>query len=234
MMRTRVKVCCIASVNEAKVAIRAGADAIGLVAKMPSGPGPIADELIAEIASSIPSGVDSFLLTSKTESESVVDHVRLCGTSVVQLVDEVPYETYAALRKSCPGVRIVQVIHVQDDRAIGQARGMASLVDAVLLDSGRPDAKVPELGGTGRQHDWSVSARVVREAGVPVFLAGGLNVGNVRAAIEQVAPYGVDLCSGVRTAGKLDEEILRDFMAEVGEADRTERQPNQRVPSDAR
>lgn len=219
-MRTRVKVCCIASANEAKMAIRAGADAIGLVAEMPSGPGPIPDELIAEIASSIPPGVDSFLLTSETEPESVVAHVRRCGTSVVQLVDTVPRKTYAALREACPGVRIVQVIHVEDEGAIEQARDVASLVDAILLDSGCPGAEKPELGGTGRVHDWVVSARVVREAAAPVFLAGGLNVENVRSAIGQVAPYGVDLCSGVRTAGTLDEELLSKFMAEVRDADR--------------
>jgi phosphoribosylanthranilate isomerase len=219
-MRTRVKVCCISSVNEATMAVRAGADAIGLVAKMPSGPGPIADELISEIAVSTPPGVDSFLLTSETEPDSVVDHVRRCGTTVVQLVDEVPHETYAALRKGCPGVRIVQVVHVEDERAVGQAKRASSMVDAVLLDSGRPGARVPELGGTGRQHDWSVSASVVGDATVPVFLAGGLNAGSVGAAIRQVAPYGVDLCSGVRSAGALDEELLHAFMAKVHEADR--------------
>lgn len=214
-MKMRIKICCISSLDEARVAIAAGADALGLVARMPSGPGTITDELIAEIAANVPPGVDSFLLTSETEPGSVVEHVQRCRTSVVQLVREVPLETYAALRSSCHGTRIVQVIHVEDHGALGQARRIAPLVDAVLLDSGRPSAKVPELGGTGRQHDWKVSADIVRSLDTPVFLAGGLHASNVEVAIAQVAPFGVDLCSGVRTNGNLDARELAEFMRTV-------------------
>jgi len=222
-LKTRVKVCCISSLNEASLAVEAGVDAVGLVSRMPSGPGPIADDLIAEIAAAVPPGIDSFLLTSQTEPEAVVEHVRRCRVSVVQLVSAVPHQTYAALREQCPGIRIVQVVHVEDHRALEQAQRIAPRVDAVLLDSGRPGAEIPELGGTGRQHDWSVSALIVRQLAVPVFLAGGLHPGNVAAAIRQVSPFGVDLCSGVRMGGSLDEELLREFLHAVHEADRAGR-----------
>ena len=215
MRRTRVKICCIASLDEARTAVAAGADALGLVGRMPSGPGPIPDALIAEIAAIVPPAVASFLLTSETEPRAVVDHVRRCGTSTVQLVDAVPAETYAALRDALPAIRIVQVIHVTGPDSLEEARRVAGRVDGLLLDSGNPTAAVKELGGTGRVHDWSVSRRIVAEAGVPAFLAGGLRADNVANAISAVAPYGVDLCSGVRTDGALDPVKLHRFVEAV-------------------
>lgn len=218
-MRTRVKVCCIQSVEEAELAVRLGADCIGLVGEMPSGPGPIADDVIAEITAWAPPAVSTFLLTSRTGPLDVVEHVQSTGPDVVQLVDDVPYETYGALRRACPGVRIVQVIHVEDDRAMSRAAAVAESVDALLLDSGRPSADARELGGTGRVHDWSSSRRIVDRAPVPVFLAGGLGASNVAEAIDRVRPYGVDLCSGVRTDGALDAEKLTAFLDAVRRAD---------------
>jgi phosphoribosylanthranilate isomerase len=218
-MRTRVKVCCIQSYEEAKLAIELGADCLGLVGEMPSGPGPISDAAIAEIAAAVPPGVSTFLLTSRTEPDSVVEHVRLAGTQVVQLVDTVPKKTYRTLREACPSVRIVQVVHVQDESAVEVASQTAVHVDAILLDSGRPRAQVRELGGTGRTHDWRVSKRVVESVSVPVFLAGGLAPWNVGHAIRSVSPFGVDLCSSVRTEGALEGERLADFLEAVRRAD---------------
>ncbi|HEY7412586.1 MAG TPA: phosphoribosylanthranilate isomerase, partial [Vicinamibacteria bacterium] len=89
----------------------------------------------------------------------------------------------------------------------------ATDVDALLLDSGRPGAAVKELGGTGRRHDWAVSRRIRERVPVPLFLAGGLTPANVREAVAEVGPYGLDVCSGVRTDGALDERKLGAFFA---------------------
>lgn len=218
-MRTRLKVCCIASVEEASLAVRLGADAIGLVGKMPSGPGPIDDALIREVAARVPPAVGTFLLTSRTEPEEVVEHVLAVGVNTVQLVDDVPVETYAALRRYAPAVRIVQVLHVQDHSVLEQARAVQPYVDAILLDSGRPKAAIRELGGTGRTHDWVVSARLVSESMVPVFLAGGIRPENVHEAITGVRPYGIDLCTGVRSNGKLNPVRLEALIREIRRAD---------------
>ena len=214
-MRTRLKVCCITSIEEARIAVEAGASALGLVAEMPSGPGPIADALIAEIAASVPPPVSRFLLTSRTEAAAIVEHARACGVDTVQLVDAVTVETYALVRAALPYLRIVQVLHVEGDQSVEDARRVAPHVHAILLDSGRPSAAVRELGGTGRVHDWAISRRVVEAASCPVFLAGGLNPANVADAIERVRPYGIDLCSGIRTDGKLDGEKLGALVAAI-------------------
>lgn len=218
MARTRVKICCMASVDEANMAIAAGADAIGLVSAMPSGPGPIEEELICQITAYVPRSVGTFLLTCLTSADAIVAQHGRCLTSTIQLVDHLEAGAHQALRHALPGVRLVQVIHVTGPESIDEAQAVAPLVDAILLDSGNPTLAVKELGGTGRTHDWSVSARLVAAVDVPVFLAGGLRAGNVRAAIEQVRPYGVDVCSGVRTDGRLDPEKLRAFMTAVASA----------------
>lgn len=217
--RTRIKVCCIDSLDEAVIAAEAGADAIGLVGRMPSGPGPIPDATIGEIAGQCPPGVNRVLLTSRTEPDPVTDHVWRSGVDTVQLVGDVPRATWAALRRHCPWVTVLQVVHVEGPEAVDQARAAAECVDGLVLDSGRPGAPRPELGGTGRVHDWRVSRRIVAEVGVPVFLAGGLRPENVADAIAEVRPWGVDVCSGVRTEGGLDRERLARFVAAVGNAD---------------
>ena len=214
----RVKICCISSVAEAELAVRHGASAIGLVGHMPSGPGVIGDELIAEIAAAVPPAVATFLLTSETESDAIVEHVRRCGTNTVQLVDSVDPQAYGSLRKALPHLKIVQVIHVTGPESVGEAKKCAMLADALLLDSGRPAAAVKELGGTGRVHDWTLSRRIVDEVARPVFLAGGLRPDNVAEAWQAVRPFGLDLCTGVRTDDKLDAAKLKEFFRELGPA----------------
>lgn len=207
--RPRLKVCCIMSREEAAVAIRAGADALGLVSAMPSGPGVIEDARIAAIARAVPPPVATFLLTSAQSVAGIIQHHRRVLTTTVQIVDRIIDGDHARLRAGLPGVTLVQVIHVTGPASFEEACAIAPHVDAVLLDSGRPAAAVKELGGTGRTHDWSISRRIREALPVPVFLAGGLTPENVCEAIREVGPFGIDLCSGVRTGGRLDPAKLQ-------------------------
>ena len=210
-----VKICCIADLQEARLAVSAGASAIGLVSAMPSGPGPISEELIAEIAARVPAPTETFLLTSLRDAEAIAEQHRRCGTTALQLVDHVPEPELKRLRKLVPGVRLVQVIHVVGPESVDEAGAAAALVDTLLLDSGNPRLAVKELGGTGRVHDWTHSRRICETADVPVLLAGGLNPGNVRAAMERVRPAGLDVCSGLRSDGRLDAGKLREFFKAI-------------------
>lgn len=214
----RVKICCIGSADEAFTAVRHGAAALGLVSAMPSGPGVIPDELIAEIAAALPPGVSSFLLTSRQDTASIVEQQRRSGVSTVQLCDRLAAGSYGELRAAMPGVKIVQVVHVTGSKSADDAAAVAPHVNALLLDSGNPASRVKELGGTGRTHDWQVSRGIRDRVGVPVFLAGGLKASNVAEAVRQVRPYAVDVCSGVRTDGRLDETKLARFFEAVASA----------------
>jgi phosphoribosylanthranilate isomerase len=207
----RVKICCIASVEEAAVAVEAGASAVGLVSHMPSGPGVIADTLIAEIAAMVPPPIGTFLLTSRKSVDEVVAQQRFCRTNTIQICDRLTRGTHRELKDALPGISIVQVIHVTGPESLDEAASVAEHVDAILLDSGNQKLAVKELGGTGRTHDWRLSRTIRGRVNVPVFLAGGLTAENVALAIREVQPFALDVCSGVRTDGKLDAGKLRRF-----------------------
>jgi phosphoribosylanthranilate isomerase len=211
----RVKICCIASVEEATMAIKFGAAAVGLVSAMPSGPGVISEDLIRQIAASIPPPVASFLLTCRQDVAAIIDQQKSLRVNTIQLCDRLEEGAHRQLRQSLPGVSLVQVIHVNGPDSLDEAVAVAPHVDAVLLDSGNRTAAIKELGGTGRVHDWNLSKQIREAVHVPVFLAGGLNAANVGAAIEQVGPFGVDVCSGVRTDGRLNKHKLADFFEAV-------------------
>ena len=214
--RLEIKICCISSHEEARMAIDAGADILGLVSAMPSGPGVIDEALIASIAASVTA--QTFLLTSLCEPDGIIAQHRRLGTTAIQLCDALPHGSHARLREALPGVRLVQVVHVTGDASYDEAMAAAGDVDALLLDSGNPALRVKELGGTGRVHDWTISRRIASGAGVPVFLAGGLRPENVAEALEITGASGVDICNGVRTDGRLDREKLERFVAAVRES----------------
>ncbi len=215
MNRTRIKICCIESAAEAAIAVEAGADALGLVSAMPSGPGVIPESLIADIAAATRGSAQRFLLTSEIAACDIAGQVRRCGVDTVQMVDRVADDQLAELRGLIPGVRLVQVIHVRGEQSIAEAAAAAEKVDALLLDSGNPDAARRTLGGTGLTHDREIDRRIAAAVDVPVWMAGGLGPGNVADAVAKVRPYGADVCSGVRTDGRLDPRKVADFIAAV-------------------
>ena len=213
--KPRVKICCIGSLEEARLAITYGASAVGLVSEMPSGPGVIPEELIAEIAASVPPPIATFLLTCKETAADIIAQQRRCLVNTIQICDRVAGGVYDELRAALPSISLVQVVHVRDHTSFDEAMSAAGKADALLLDSGNPTLAVKELGGTGRVHNWLISRQIVEQSSVPVFLAGGLNPGNVREAVDAVQPFGLDICSGVRTNGHLDEQKLSAFITTI-------------------
>ena len=213
--RPKIKICCISSLEEAFLAIKHGADALGLVGNMPSGPGVIADELISQITKHVPPPIATFLLTSERKASDIIAHHQKVQTNSIQIVDSLLEMDYAKIREAIPTVKIVQVIHVLNEKQIDEALEIEPWVDAILLDSGNPNLKVKILGGTGNSHDWKLSRKIREAVNKPVFLAGGINAQNVKQAIAEVNPYGIDLCSSVRTNGQLDASKLDIFFKAI-------------------
>ena len=207
----KVKICCISSIEEASLAIAQGAAAIGLVGRMPSGPGIITDELIHSIAKTVLPPIDSFLLTSETTAEAIIAHHNKVNTTTIQMVDALSGREYHKIREAIPHVKLVQVIHVLDEKAVQEAIEISEWVDAILLDSGNPNLSTKVLGGTGKTHNWDLSKKIRENISIPTYLAGGINKDNIRKAIDHVQPYGIDLCSSVRTNGQLDERKLEEL-----------------------
>lgn len=209
----------MASADEAALAIELGASAVGLVSHMPSGPGVIADSLITDIAASVPPPIATFLLTSKQDVAGIVAQQRVCRTNCIQICDRLTSGSYRDLREALPGISLIQVIHVTGRESVDEAMDLASNVDAILLDSGNQSLAIKELGGTGRVHDWTFSREIRERLPIPMFLAGGLTPVNVQQAIREVGPFGLDVCSGVRTNGNLDRSKLTAFFQGVRSAE---------------
>jgi phosphoribosylanthranilate isomerase len=201
------------------MAIRYGADAVGFVSQMPSGAGVISEDLIQAIVPIIPPGVASFLLTSLQDAQSIIAQQRRLRTNTIQMVDRLVSGTYEEIKAALPGVSLVQVIHVLSEESLREAVEVAKYVDGLLLDSGNPRLAVKQLGGTGRTHNWNISKKIVESVDKPVFLAGGLNHTNVADAVDFVRPFGIDVCTGVRSDNRLDETKLRLFLEKIALAE---------------
>ncbi|MGC1449508.1 MAG: phosphoribosylanthranilate isomerase [Candidatus Sulfotelmatobacter sp.] len=217
--RPRVKICCISTYDEASLAIEHGAAALGLVSAMPSGPGVILDEQIADIAVRVPPPVATFLLTSRQDVKDIIEQQRRCRTNTIQIVDRLTHGSYDDLRRALPGISVVQVVHVVGEESVEEAVLVAQHVDAILLDSGNPSLATKELGGTGRRHNWALSRKIREQIAIPLFLAGGLKPENVRQAVDEVGPFALDICTGVRSDGKLDAQKLRRLFANLKAGD---------------
>lgn len=215
--RPKVKICCISSIDEAMLAIECGADVLGFVSEMPSGPGVIDDGLINEINKSVPAGISTFLLTSETSAEAIIAQHKKVNTTSIQIVDKLEQGSYEEIRTTLPGIEIVQVVHVNGKESIEEAIHVSKFVDYILLDSGNAKLQVKELGGTGRTHNWEISKEIRKAVNKPIFLAGGLKSTNIQKAVNQVQPYGVDLCSSVRTDDKLDALKLKEFFKSINQ-----------------
>jgi phosphoribosylanthranilate isomerase len=162
--------------------------------------------------------VSSFLLTCQEDIDAIVDQQRRTRVNTIQVCDRLPPGSYARLREELPGISLVQVVHVNGPEAVEEAIAIAPEVDAILLDSGNQSLPIKELGGTGRTHDWRLSRAIRESVAVPLYLAGGLKPENVAAAIREVRPFGVDVCSGLRTEGRLDPQKLTAFFQEIAPA----------------
>ena len=210
-----MKICCIRDLDEAAIAIRNGVDALGLVGPMPNGPGQIDGPTVRKLTAATPAGVSSWTLTIATDAETIIETAWASATQTIQLVCGVDPAVADRVRAALPALRIVSVVHVEDESAVATAVRIAPHVHGVLLDSGRPSGKVPTYGGTGDTHDWTISRTIVDAVDGPVWLAGGLTPQNVGAAIRAVRPFGVDVCSRLRTGGRLDAAKVAAFAAAV-------------------
>lgn len=213
MSFTRIKVCCIGSEEEAKLAIEMGVSAIGLVGPNSRGDGVIPDRLARKIASVTPPGVASFLLSAETEVAMAMVHHRKILPAVLQLQNHLTEGTYGDLRTYIPGIRIAQVVKVKGAAAIKEAETVHKKVDALLLDCEGSDLE--EEGAPNLQEKWAICRKINDLSRVPVYLSGDLSPENVQEAIQTVQPFAVDVNRGVRTEGKLDAEKLAAFIKAV-------------------
>jgi phosphoribosylanthranilate isomerase len=208
-----VKICGIQSFEEARAALGCGATALGFLVGLTHKAEDGIDATTAHgIVRHLPAGAEAVLVTHLRDPGRVAELAAFVGTRAIQVHDDMAVPDLRRLRALAPpGVRLLKAVHVTGEDALGHALGYAAVADALVLDSRTAD----RLGGTGRTHDWAISARVVAAvAPLPVYLAGGLRPENVAAAVARVRPAGVDANSGVEDeSGRKDPAKMREFVA---------------------
>jgi phosphoribosylanthranilate isomerase len=220
-----VKICGVRRVVDALAAIGAGADEIGLlVGKRHTSTDFISEETAAEIVRTCASmgGVTPVLVTHLTDPAEVHALAGRVGAKTIQVHSEMPPEGLAWLKAqggggagdggNGGGYRLRKSWHVLGPESLGYGDAYRGVADAFLLDSA--NVATGQVGGTGKTHDWALSAEIVRRfAGVPVIVAGGLNSENVAEAVRQIRPAGVDVNSGTKGAdGFKDAARMRAFV----------------------
>ncbi len=209
---TRAKICGITTPEEARLAERLGAHAIGiLVGRRHQSADFVDAEAAREICLALPPYVVSVLVTHVEQPDELVALALAIPCGAIQVHSDVDAAVLADLRSRLPARKVIGKVSVEDESAIARAHEIEGAVDAILLDS--RDRASDRVGGTGLVHDWSISARIVSECRVPVILAGGLNPDNLARAISLVRPWAVDTHTGVETAdGRKSEDKMRAFI----------------------
>ena len=202
---TRVKVCGIMNEQDLNCAILGGADAVGFIVEVEGSRHRISAEYARELIRRVPVFTKSVAVIAPVSSEDAALQAQKTGADILQIHGTLRPEEIKALKKRVPQ-KVIAALPPSEE-----AHRLADVADAVLLDT----FKDGKLGGTGAVHDWSVSATLARELGVPVILAGGLNPSNVREAIRMVRPYAVDVSSGVETNGRKDQKKVESYIREV-------------------
>lgn len=206
----KVKICGITNLDDATLAIEAGADMLGFNFYPPS-PRYISPEACREIIAALERSSRSAVYVGvfvNASTEDIATILNKCGLDLAQLSgDETPEIMQDFGERVFKGLRIRYL-----SEALDKARKFANelIAPALLVDAHQAGA----YGGTGRLANWDV-ARFVGER-YPILLAGGLNPGNVGRALDTVHPWGVDVASGVESVpGKKDSQLVREFVRTV-------------------
>jgi len=218
MVTMKVKICGITNTNDARMAAKFGADALGfLIGIRHKSEDVILPEEAKKIISACPPFVTTVMVTHLLESESIISLFREIGTTAIQLHDEIKLDEIKAIRKALPTVRLIKAVHITDlKESLRRARIFERIVDAIVLDT--INLKEDRIGGTGLTHDWQISKQIKESVSIPIILAGGLNPSNVQEAIRTVRPYAVDVNTGVkkdRYDRVKDPAKLKDFITKA-------------------
>ena len=223
---TRVKICGVTCLEDLRVAVDAGADAIGLLVDVPvDSPREISPGRAAELVAEVPPFVTTVLVTMPETPERAVELVRTVESDAIQIHGDMGVGDLAYLTATVDA----SVVKVLDAAALERTSRYADVADALLVDSVDEDGG----GGTGRTHDWKRTRAIADDLHSPIVLAGGLTPENVAEAVRTVEPFAVDVASGVERdagtakegdenpAGRKDADAVAAFVENAKRAHRT-------------
>jgi phosphoribosylanthranilate isomerase len=199
---TFIKICGITNVDDARVAIDAGTDALGFNFYQPS-PRYISPENAREIIEQLPDSVLTVGVFVNEDTDSLKNIAAQAGIAAVQLHGD---ESPRYCRELAATYEVIKVLAVSDD--FDPQAAQVYEVQAIMLDTRDKTLR----GGTGRAFDWSVASQV-NQLVPKLFLAGGLSPENIEEAIEMVNPFAVDACSSLEDSpGRKNEQRMRAFV----------------------
>jgi len=205
-MTVRIKICGITNEEDGLAAAKFGADALGFV--FAPSPRRISVERAREIIKLLPPLVQTVGVFVNEEPEKVLSTAAACGLDILQFHGDEPAAYCGSL-----DLRVIKAVRLQGRDGLENLSKYVNVVDALLLDTYVPN----KLGGTGITFDWKLAAEARRYG--RIILAGGLNPGNVAAAISMVKPYAVDASSGLeQSPGAKDHEKMAKFIREAHQA----------------
>jgi len=213
---TKVKICGVTNLEDARAAVWFGADAVGfLVGQVHYSTGSfLAPGEVAKIVAALPPFCSAVLVTHLSRPEEVIPILKVANVTTLQLHGDTTPQEAVEIKNFLPFLKTYKVVHVFDASVIEEANRYIGSVDGIILDTAIK--ATGQVGGTGQTHDWGVSKEVVRSTALPVILAGGLNPENIITAIRVVQTYGVDVNSGVSNPdGTKDHEKVRLFIAQA-------------------
>jgi phosphoribosylanthranilate isomerase len=204
----RAKICGTTTPADARAAVDAGADAVGVVADVPvDTPREVDAATAAAVLAAVPPFVTGTLVTMPERAPAAAALAERVGADAVQIHGDFAPAALGDLRAEA-GVPVLPVV---DGGAVERAEELdaAGAADALVVDTPSEDGG----GGTGRTHDWDATAALAAAVDCPVVLAGGLTPENVADAVASVDPYAVDVASGVeRAGGRKDHDAVRRFV----------------------
>lgn len=205
----KVKICGNASLNDLKIALSAGADAVGFITGTNyKSEDAVTKSCAKKLVLSLPPFVASVAVTHLQNPQDLIDIIDETGCSTLQIQNDVSLEDMDIVKNGLPHTKIIKAVHVTGIEAIEKAEMFSKTADAIILDT----KTETRIGGTGITHDWNISAEIVKRLNKPVILAGGLSPSNLAEAIEKVKPYAVDVHSGVKKNGARDFYLTKSFV----------------------
>ena len=201
----KVKICGITNLDDANLAIRLGADALGFI--FAPSPRRVDPKTARDIIRHIPPFVKAVGVFVDEAPEKIDEIIAFCGIDLVQLHGDEPPEICDRFMP-----RTIKALRIADESIIGSAKVYKGKVKALLLDT----YSEKMAGGTGKGFDWEIAVKI-RDSGIPIILAGGLGPLNIEEAISRVQPYAVDVNSGVEERpGKKSRHLMEELFERIG------------------
>ena len=203
----RVKVCGITNLEDALCAVESGADAVGFI-MFKGSKRYISPKEVRKITKNLPPFITKVGVFVNEDRASVLEILSYANLDFAQLHGDETVDYCKYIGKE----RVIKVFRLKSNEEIEKIKEFESVCRAVLLDTYSEKA----YGGTGKSFDWRIALKAKESVSVPLILSGGLNLNNVKEAVDFVKPFAVDVCSGVESEpGKKNHSLLKDFIRTV-------------------